>query len=231
MSLFSLVVLLWRKKRPTYAWYLLLVLLAHGIALIAIACYTPKPPLVHKLCVKEKKSHPVKSAVSKSPLPKTSSSKKQQKTRPQTKPLPKKTTPIKSSPAKSKPPTSTKISPQIQDSLQKLEKSIAQIEAKHATIKAPSKEPSAFSKEDNKENEAAFVAILTTYLQEQLQLPDMGEVTVQLTFDSHGMIQSMNVLSSQSKHNQKRIEERLPALHLPLAPASSTWILTLYNEG
>ena len=56
---------------------------------------------------------------------------------------------------------------------------------------------------------------LTAYLQENLELPERGNVQLTLTITNSGLIKKLKILASESKKNQHYIEKHLPYLQCP----------------
>ncbi len=162
--------------------------------------------------------------------------------------LPKKTTPI----TKNSPPTEKKTEikaekkqapePQVkkkknialEKSLKEIKESIAKIEAENDRIRTSLPSKSATLEEEILPND--YASSLVCYLQEQLQLPDIGEVKIQITLFPNGTVEKMTVLSAESEKNKKRIQENLPNLQFPPFPKNArnldkqTFILTFCNE-
>lgn len=161
----------------------------------------------------------------------------------------------KSSPTTKKKKTETKPSPKpstvkkhtdsLQKELQNIQKSIAKIEeendkiGKKSTLKDPPKisfSQTASTSEIDKETDDAYANSLANYLQMHLQLPDIGEVKIQLTLLENGTVEKIVVLSAKSERNRKRLEEELPKLTLPALPKkrapsrAETFVLTFCNE-
>ncbi|MBS0627376.1 MAG: hypothetical protein JSS09_04120, partial [Verrucomicrobia bacterium] len=84
--------------------------------------------------------------------------------------------------------------------------------------------------------EEDYTSSLVEYLQDQLRLPDNGEVKIELTLRKDGSVESIKVLSAQSEKNRKRLEEYLPKLLFPPFPKeekekkSKVFILTFCND-
>ncbi|MBM3198027.1 MAG: hypothetical protein FJZ58_02070 [Chlamydiae bacterium] len=268
MNVLYALFLSWWRRDPPKACCWTLVITLHFFALCVLFFASPlSPPQRSHLIVKTLSPSRIppktvkQTAGKSSPMPTQKATPKQKQQAETPTPIPKKT--IQPAPKKKSPPPSKNTTPapsptprtpskkqsptrkqKIQESLEKLEKSIAQIEEDRATMRSPSKLPhekervsaslqEAFALEgDNTED--AYIASLTAYLQDQLQLPDVGEVTVQMTISVEGKVESMKVLSSESMKNKKRIEERLPKLSLPPVKRSShsqTFIITFCNEA
>ncbi len=70
----------------------------------------------------------------------------------------------------------------------------------------------------------------------QMQLPEMGQVKLDLTLKSSGEVLSFDIIDAKSSINRKYVEKRLPSLHLPPLKGSyagqtkQTFTLTLNND-
>lgn len=142
-----------------------------------------------------------------------------------------------------------KVSSATQKHLQEIEERIAKIEAKNdrmpnkselavpATITLSSQIPSQPAMEFANYQSVAMedaVASLIGYLQGYLQLPDIGEVQIQLTLRKDGKVEGVKVLKTESENNRKYLEEQLPKLSFPTSilegvPARS-FLLTFCNK-
>ena len=133
----------------------------------------------------------------------------------------------------------------LQSQLKEIQKSIAKIEEENDKMRTKSKlkDPPKIifnaktpKSEIDSAEATAYAASLASYLQAHLQLPDIGEVKIQLTLLKSGAVEKIVVLSAQSKKNRKRLEEDLPKLILPALPkkrassGSETFTLTFCNE-
>lgn len=187
------------------------------------------------------------------------------KTSPIPKPIPKQPpiAPNKEPPAKKveKKPTISKNTPpkiekkkippkQIPSSSHNLEKSLKEIEETIAKIATNNdKMSSRRTKEIPSKLDPVFEELslpllteedysssLIEYLQDQLRLPDTGDVKIELTLRRDGSVESVKVLSAQSEKNRKRLEENLPKLQFPPFPKeekekkSKVFILTFCND-
>lgn len=149
-----------------------------------------------------------------------------QEKKPEIKPIKKQTPQIEINKTKNK---------EIHKSLKDIKETIAKIEAENARI---------VNSPQSKILESAEEAILPDdypssliyCLQNNLQLPDIGEVKIQLTLFSNGKVEKMTVLSAESETNKKRLEETLMNLQFPSFPKEKrglqkqTFILTFCNE-
>jgi hypothetical protein len=77
---------------------------------------------------------------------------------------------------------------------------------------------------------------LIHYLQETLNLPEYGEVKIEVTLRQDGSVAHMVVVKAESEKNRKYLEAHLPKLKFPRLdePFSSkkqhTFVLTFCNE-
>lgn len=150
---------------------------------------------------------------------------------PEKKPIPKpKPAPVKADPKPSK---------DLQKSLEKIEETIAKIASKGDTIPVKPSQiviPEIALELDCLSEEEEYISSIVRYLQTHLELPDMGEVKVDLTLRRDGSVEKVKVLSAESERNKKRLEEELP--HLCFPPFSKGaqgmktkgFILTFCNE-
>jgi colicin import membrane protein len=118
-----------------------------------------------------------------------------------------------------------------EEQLKELEERIAKIEAKNdrMPLKSELTVPTAITLNSEKSLQVSkdfvtlesssdsedFVASLIGYLQGYLQLPDVGEVQIQLTLRKDGKVENMKVIKSESVKNKKYLEEQLPKLTFP----------------
>lgn len=147
--------------------------------------------------------------------------------------------------AKQTPKTPTATQKQIQE----IEERIAKIEAKNDRMLNKSKlavpTPITLSSQIPSQNSLEFtkdqmfatddaVASLIGYLQGYLQLPDIGEVQIQLVLRKDGKVESMKVIKTESEANRKYLEEYLPKLSFPLSilerASSRSFLLTFCNK-
>lgn len=150
---------------------------------------------------------------------------------PEKKPTPKpKPAPVKADPKPSK---------ELQKSLEKIEETIAKIASKGDTIPVKPSQiviPEIALELDCLSEEEEYISSIVRYLQTHLELPDMGEVKVDLTLRRDGSVEKVKVLSAESERNKKRLEEELP--HMCFPPFSKGaqgmktkgFILTFCNE-
>ena len=72
---------------------------------------------------------------------------------------------------------------------------------------------------------------LVGFLHSSLNLPEFGEVTIQLTMKRDGTVARLVVLKAESKKNKAYLEQHLPLLKFPLILENEkTFTLTFCNE-
>lgn len=105
--------------------------------------------------------------------------------------------------------------------VQQLQESIAKIDQKShkespkEILPAPKWVPQLKIDEESGGEESLFVTTLVHCLQEALNLPEVGEVKVELTLKRDGSFVQMRVLRSESERNKKFLEEELKKLTFP----------------
>lgn len=141
-----------------------------------------------------------------------------------------KLTPVKTDPKPSK---------ELQKSLKEIEETIAKIATKGDTIPVKQSQsivPKIALELDPLSEEEEYISSLVHHLQTHLELPDMGEVRIELTLQRNGSVEKVKVLSAESERNRKRLEEELPALCFPSflkgdqGVKTKAFILTFCNE-
>ena len=176
------------------------------------------------------------------PAPQPKKQRSAPKKEPVKKPAPAKKTappppPKKVMKAKAPPPSeSPKIPKKL---LQDLEESIAKIEGKHIS-KTPSQKkvdvPLPIESEETSDVDLTFHEIIVSYLHEALNLPEHGEVKIELTLRQDGSVAKLIVLKSESEKNKSYLEKSLPSLKFPILDGmfsnktQQTFILTFCNE-
>ena len=163
--------------------------------------------------------------------------------------------PIKKPTAAKTPPT-VKVSPSPskergipKELLQELEERIAKIEVKRDKISSqvelsipqaidsfvsvrgsdPLDEESTFDVVDS------YSAFLVSHLQQHLQLPDFGEVKVEIVLNPDGSVERCVVLRAESNKNKTYLEQRLPLIRFPDFKGTQTksrqvFVLTFCNQ-
>jgi colicin import membrane protein len=67
-----------------------------------------------------------------------------------------------------------------------------------------------------------YQELLISIFHEQLELPELGEVTLKVTIHKDGSIRNVVVVAAESLKNRTYLQENLPLLHLP-KPATGTF--------
>jgi len=136
---------------------------------------------------------------------------------------------------KSAPPAATAIRPAPKKNsgpvvsselVQQLQESIAKIDQKShkespkeilpaPNLPTPKWVPQLKIDEESGGEESLFVTTLVQCLQEALNLPEVGEVKVELTLKRDGSFVQMKVLRSESERNKKFLEQELKKLTFP----------------
>ena len=172
--------------------------------------------------------------------------------KPPQKPAPKKTSAPAKKPAPEKkkappPAPAPKLSLEIPDELlRELEESIAKIDQKRdnlypeKTLQTPKAirldAPTFGSKLVYEEESTGYKENLISYLHQTLNLPEHGEVKIQLTLRPDGSVVKLVVLKTESEKNRIYLEKSLPLLRFPIFDKASaqkkeqTFILTFCNE-
>lgn len=78
-----------------------------------------------------------------------------------------------------------------------------------------------------------YQELLVSYLHQMLNLPDYGEVRIQLTLSEDGTVTKMVVLKTESQKNKEYLERNLPMLKFPRLFSNKkeeTFMLTFCNE-
>lgn len=206
----------------------------------------PSKPAVEKKTPAPTPAKPKPAApILKKPAPTPKPATKPKPTPSSTKPVPPKQPPVKQEPKNSS--SNIQVPKEL---LEELEERIAKIETKRdkirstADIAIPKSIDSSFSKETiehSQESDAIdelnnYSEFLVAYLQQQLHLPDFGEVKVEISVRQDGAIEKYVVLKTESEKNRKYLEERLPVLRFPefkgkgLSKSRQTFVLTFCNE-
>lgn len=65
------------------------------------------------------------------------------------------------------------------------------------------------------DTDSSYTEILISFLHQNLHLPDFGEVKMQITIGTDGLVKKCIVLSAESEKNKKYLQERLTQLRFP----------------
>ena len=163
------------------------------------------------------------------------------------KPAPKaaapKPAPVKSKPITQKKPAMVekgkpKKTPKAPDKvLQEIDEALAKIDDKvyskpHVKLDVPQiKGTAPLPFPDFGEMEGTDEETLGSFLSSSLNLPEFGEVKIQLTIKKDGTVARLIVLQAESKKNKAYLEKHLPLLRFPLIlDKEKTFTLTFCNE-
>lgn len=146
---------------------------------------------------------------------------------------PKKTPPAKSKPISSakkpaviekKKPLKPKVPKETHEPLAKIEEKVypkPRLKLDIPQLKTPAPENKREIAEES----------LVSFLHSSLNLPEFGEVKIQLTVKKDGTVTRLVVLQAESKKNKAYLEEYLPRLQFPLGlDTEKTFTLTFCNE-
>jgi outer membrane biosynthesis protein TonB len=133
-----------------------------------------------------------------------------------------------------------KKSPIPQELLQELEESIAKIDEKRDKLYRR-KEPEAPAaieilridalEIEKNTSDLSYAETLVVHLKQTLNLPDYGEVKIQLTLGRDGSVEKLVIVKSESDKNKRYLEDHLPRLKFPsLNKDTHTFVLTFCNE-
>ncbi len=75
-----------------------------------------------------------------------------------------------------------------------------------------------------------YTEILIAFLQDQLDLPEYGEVKVRFEIDPKGQLSHLEILESQNRKNGEFLKTRLPELYFPPGGESNTFTITFKNR-
>lgn len=152
---------------------------------------------------------------------------------------------------KAPPPKLIEPEPAIpQNLLDELEESIAKIDQKRDNLYRKKKPSASTAVPHNLEKDLAidsaqlrdahgegeYKEALVSYLHQSLNLPEFGEVKIQLTLNRDGTVVKLIVLKTESEKNKKHLEAALPLLKFPplgglySKKQQQTFVLTFCNE-
>lgn len=72
--------------------------------------------------------------------------------------------------------------------------------------------------------------VLASFLQEQLQLPEFGEVKVELSIHANGIVASIEILESKSRKNEEFLKNRLAEMSFPWLNGETKLTLVFRND-
>jgi len=173
-------------------------------------------------------------------LPKPKAITKKQPAAP-SKPAPVKSKPIqqkkpaiveKNKPKKQKNPD--KVWKEIDEALAKIDDKVyskpqSKLDVPKIKGSSPSKIP--FPGFEGGESEVNTEELLAAFLHTSLNLPEIGEVKIQLTLKKDGTVGRLHVLQAESQKNKAYLEKHLPLLRFPLIlDKEKTFTFTFCNE-
>ncbi len=124
--------------------------------------------------------------------------------------------PKKAAPKQTK-PSNDKLVSLMKESLAKLEGSKTGGKTAKGTS-APQKVIGSLQSEKIKDTGAgklSYEAELAIYLKHRMQLPDDGDVRMQLTLSDLGKVIQVAIVSSSSQKNRSHVEEKVPSIKFP----------------
>lgn len=117
------------------------------------------------------------------------------------------------------------------DLWQELDEALAKIETKTTPQPAYTPPPSSFSFSTET---SGYEEALISHLQSSLNLPEFGEVKIELTLEADGRVAKMIVLKAESVKNREYLEHTIPFLRFPPlkeeALKQKTFRLTFCND-
>ncbi len=129
--------------------------------------------------------------------------------------------PVKKAPPKKKEPPA--------EIWNEIDQALAKIEQKSYPVPKQSLNLPLLQEEEVGDDSA--VSQLMGFLHDTLNLPEMGEVKMEITVRKDGSIAKVVVLRAESQKNKLYLQENLPRLQLPMRfDEEKTWILTFCNE-
>ncbi len=214
---------------------------------LIVKTITPAAAPVEKLATASPPSGPKKT--SEAPSKTQTPPKPKEKEQPKPSPAGKKAPPIadkqlskEKKPVPAAKPQDDKRAKMSQKLLQELEDSLSKLEVK-PDKKAGKKQSSSQKLDlpgpiDAMHSEGAFgpsdyLSTLVGYLKQTLNLPEYGEVKIQLTLKQDGSVVKLVVIKTESEKNRKYLETSLPHLrfpHLLENKKQETFIVTFCNE-
>lgn len=82
-------------------------------------------------------------------------------------------------------------------------------------ITLPSSIPQTQNVKENQSPDPTYEETLAAYLQNSLDLPEIGEVVAKLEIDAQGMLKNCKIIQAKSKKNEEFLKKRLPELVFP----------------
>jgi len=134
---------------------------------------------------------------------------------------------------KKTPKTPDKVWKEIDEALAKIDNKVyskpqSKLDVPKVKGSSPSQIPFLdFDGDDERNEEEALASFLHT----SLNLPEFGEVKIQMTIKKDGTVARLSVLQAESRKNKAYLEKHLPLLRFPLIlDKEKTFTLTFCNE-
>lgn len=113
------------------------------------------------------------------------------------------------------PPVATNTWKEIAQSLNTLTKDEPKTAVASAALLIPTKIPPS-SEPTSYTEDPTYGEYLTAFLQNTLELPEYGDVKIQIEIDDFGQLVDCQILEAKSKKNASFLQETLPSLHFPV---------------
>lgn len=155
------------------------------------------------------------------------------KAQPAKKKAPKKKVKAKPAPAPQMPAIPQNLLDQLEESIAKIDQKSHKVNTKSNLI-VPTFERLAVSKKGG--GEASYAHKLIECLHRSLALPDHGEVTLELTLSSLGVVENLKIVTAESAKNREYLEKHVPQVVFPPLEGGDAknpqkrFVLTFCNE-
>lgn len=137
---------------------------------------------------------------------------------------PKKTTP---KPQQKKPPAPTAPQDHL---LAEIEKNLESLTASTPTVKkAKIAIPTLNTQPQAQPTESFAIEQIAALLQENLELPEFGEVKIKLSINRLGVLETLEILDAKSEKNGEFLKKRLPELPFPCLNEVTTLTIVFSN--
>jgi outer membrane biosynthesis protein TonB len=187
----------------------------------SVSAVAPKPKVTKKETVKKEAAPKSKTTAAAKPAPVKSKPINQKKPAMVEKGKPKKT-----------PKAPDKVWKEIDEALAKIDDKVySKRQSKLDVPKMKGTSPLLLPFEEVDEGEGTEEETLGSFLSSSLNLPEFGEVKIQLTIKKDGSVARLVVLQTESRKNKAYLEKHLPLLRFPLIlDKEKTFTLTFCNE-
>lgn len=134
------------------------------------------------------------------------------------------------------------LKPKVSHLLQELEETIAKIDEKRDKdmpvkqletpkwIKSLKIDTIAEMENDSEAGDNTYQDALIRCLKESLDLPEIGQVKMEVTIDEHGTVMKLRILSSESDKNKHYLEKNLQLIKFPSFKTKKTFTFTFCND-